>query len=69
MLKKISNLAGVKALSKEEQRQLKGGRCGDCDPETQCCHYCVATACVWLSCSSCCSGCGGGGDGCSPVCL
>lgn len=38
MLKKISNLAGVKALSKDEQRQLRGGNCGPCDPEWNCCY-------------------------------
>ena len=42
MLKKIANLKGVKTLSKEEQRNLRGGYCGDgCDPIEECCYRCA----------------------------
>lgn len=54
MLKSILKMSGVKPLTKEEQKSLKGGRCGDgCDPELECCHYCQWNACIYRSCSSC----------------
>lgn len=35
MLKNILKIAGVKELSKNEQKNVKGGAC--CNPEEQCC--------------------------------
>ena len=53
MLKNILNLAGVKELSKNEQKNVKGGRCGNCNPAEDCCHLCQSNGCVYLSCGSC----------------
>lgn len=47
MLKNILKLAGVKELSKNEQRNVKGGWCGDgCDPAESCCHL-ARNGCVY----------------------
>ena len=52
MLKNILNLKGVKTLSKEEQRNVNGGRCGDgCNPAEECCYRtqagCFVRACPY----------------------
>lgn len=62
MLKSILKMSGVTQLTKEEQKALKGGRCGDgCNPELECCHYCD-NACIYRVCSSC-------PGHCSPNCF
>lgn len=40
MLESILKIQGVKALSKSDQKNVNGGRCGNCDPELACCYYC-----------------------------
>ena len=59
MLKNILNLKGVKTLSKEEQRNIKGGgRC--CNPALDCCSFCGACgagfngSCVYCLNTTCC---------------
>jgi len=60
MLKSILKLSGVKTLTKEEQKSVKGGFCGDgCDPAWECCHYCQGSGCVYRVIK----------PGCSPNCL
>jgi hypothetical protein len=52
MLSKLSNLQGVKVLSKTEQRDLKGGTCQVCN--YTCCtrgtEGCFDPPCYWGSC-------------------
>ncbi len=63
MLNELKSLLGVKVLTKEEQKMLKGGGpC--CDPITQCCivpQVCINTLCVQqggtCNCSSGCAYC------------
>ncbi len=40
MLKSILKINGVRELTKGEQKSVKGGYCGNCDPLTQCCEQC-----------------------------
>lgn len=57
MLKNILKLKGVKMLSKEEQRNVKGGFC--CDPLLECCSLCGACGsqgtCYWCRNTTCCA--------------
>ncbi len=53
MLQNILKINGVKVLSKAEQKNVKGGRCGDgCDPAEQCCFTCGSSGCYWTFCQT-----------------
>lgn len=43
MLKNILNLNGVKTLSKEEQRKVRGGASPGCNPAEECCYLCTCS--------------------------